>query len=109
MIFINPQSCNPMWNLADAGSDIIGTPHNYVQCMWDEKACFYQDFNFFFLHSRSLKCPLHITSYALRIEVSVMELYGSGFLISHTHFKRYSSIARTGNFIMYTLGHFSLK
>ena len=27
-----------------------------------------------FLYSRSLKCPLHIASYALRIGVSVMEL-----------------------------------
>ena len=27
-----------------------------------------------FIYSRSLKCPLHITSYALRIRVSIMEL-----------------------------------
>ena len=39
---------------------------------------FFQDFNFF-LYSRSLKCPLHIASYALRIGMSVMELYGSDF------------------------------
>ena len=36
-----------------------------------------------------------------------MELYGSEFLISHTfQRKRYTSIAHTGNFIMYALGHF---
>ena len=39
-----------------------------------------------------------------------MELYGSEFLISHTfQCKRYISIARTGNFIMYALGPFSQK
>ena len=57
-----------------------------------------------FLYSRS---PLHIASYALRIRVSVIELYDSEFLISHTF--RYISIAhKTGNFIMYALGLFSL-
>ena len=36
-----------------------------------------------------------------------MELYGSEFLISHTfQRKRYTSIAHTGNFLMYALGHF---
>ena len=34
-------------------------------------------------YSRSLKCPLHIASYALRIGVSVMELLGSEVLISY--------------------------
>ena len=31
----------------------------------------------------SLKCSLHIVSYALRIEVSIVELYGPESLISH--------------------------
>ena len=45
---------------------------------------------------RSLKCPLHIASYAPRIRVSVMELYSSEFLISHTfERKHYISIVRT--------------
>ena len=67
---------------------------------------------FFFKISNlgSLKCSLHIPSYALRSEVSVMELQGSEFLISRTfQLKRYISIARTGNFIMYALGPFSRK
>ena len=35
----------------------------------------YSRFHFFFVHSRSLKCPLHcIVSYSLQIGVSVMEL-----------------------------------
>ena len=39
-----------------------------------------------------------------------MEWEGSEFLISHTfQRKRYISIARTGNFIMYGLGPFSRK
>ena len=38
---------------------------------------FFQDFNC--LYSRSLKCSLHITSYALRIRVSVTH----GVVISH--------------------------
>ena len=60
---------------------------------------FFQDFNFF-LYSRSLKCPLHIASYAPRIGISVMELPGSEFLINHTfQRKRYISITRNGNFI----------
>ena len=47
----------------------------------------------------------HISSYALRIGISVME-YGSEFLISCTfQRKHYISIARTGNVIMYALGH----
>ena len=33
---------------------------------------FVQDFNFFII--RSLKCPLQIASYELRIGISVMEL-----------------------------------
>ena len=41
---------------------------------------FFQDFRY----SRSLKCPLHIASYAPRVGVSVMELQGSEFLISDT-------------------------
>ena len=48
-------------------------------------------------YSRSLKCPLHIAFYALRIEVSIMELYGSEFLISHTYMYQHISNARTGN------------
>ena len=36
-----------------------------------------------FFYSRSLKCPLHIASYALRIGVSVMELLGSEVFISY--------------------------
>ena len=44
-----------------------------------------------FRYSRS---PLHIASYALRIEVSVMKLLGAEFLISHTfQCKHYISIA----------------
>ena len=43
-----------------------------------------------FLYSRSLKCPLRIASYALRIGVSVMD---SEFFIASV----YISIARTGN------------
>ena len=39
-----------------------------------------------------------------------MELKGSEFLISHTfRRKRFISIARTGNVIMYVLGPFSRK
>ena len=34
----------------------------------------FQDFNFFEILDRSLECPLHIASYALRIGISVMEL-----------------------------------
>ena len=57
-----------------------------------------------------MKCPLHIASYALRIGVSVMELKGSEFLISHTfQRKHYISIACTGNVMMYALGPFSRK
>ena len=53
---------------------------------------------YFNKYSRSLKCPLHIALYALRIEVSIMELYGSEFLISHTYqHKSYISNARTEN------------
>ena len=33
---------------------------------------------------KSRKCPLHSAFYALRIRVSVMELYGAELLISHT-------------------------
>ena len=56
-----------------------------------------EDFNFLSKYSRSLKCPLqcpHIASYALRIGVSVIELYGFKLAI---HFKA----RRTGNFAMY--------
>ena len=48
----------------------------------------------FFIYSRSLKCPLHIASYALRIGVSVMELFGSECLLK---------------LIIYALGPFSQK
>ena len=49
--------------------------------IWDRfrekgpNTCFFQDFNFYLLliFYRSLKCPLHVASYALRIRVSVME------------------------------------
>ena len=62
---------------------------------------------FFKVYSTNLKCPLHIASYALRIGVSVMELQGVEFVISHIfQRKRYT---RTGNFNMYALGHFSRK
>ena len=37
------------------------------------KACFFFKISLF-LYSGSLKCPLHIASYALRIGVSLMEL-----------------------------------
>ena len=57
-----------------------------------------------------VKCPLHIASYVLRIGVSVMELQGTEFLISHTFLcKHYISIACTVNFIMYAFGPFSQK
>ena len=47
------------------------------------------------IQSRSLKCPLHIASYALRIGVSVMELKVSEFLISNRfQRKRYIPILR---------------
>ena len=60
------------------------------------------NFNFYF---RNLRSPLHIVSYSLTIEVSVMELKGAEFLISHAfQRKRYISIARIGNFMMYALG-----
>ena len=59
---------------------------------------FFQDFNC----SRSLKCPLHIGFYALRVGVSVMELKCAELFINHTiQRKHYISIAHTGNFIMY--------
>ena len=46
----------------------------------------------------------------LRIENRSMELKGAEFLISHTfELKRYISIARIGNIIIYTLGPFSQK
>ena len=79
---------------------------------FQRKGMFFQDFIFFWVDIRSLKCPLHIASYALRIEVSVIELYmlGSEFSISHTfRRRRYISIARTGNLILYPLGPFSRK
>ena len=66
-------------------------------------ACFFK-ISFFFCcwYSENLKCSLHIASYALRIGVSVMELPGSEFLISHAFQRKpYISIARTGNFIIY--------
>ena len=50
-----------------------------------------------FYVSRSLKCPLHIASYTLRIGVFVTELYGAEFVISLIfQRKRYIPIARTG-------------
>ena len=66
-------------------------------------------FQFFYILEvrKCLKCPLHMTSYTLRIEVSVRELQGAEYLISHT--QALISIARTGNFIMYALGPFSRK
>ena len=66
--------------------------------------------SFFFIISNSLifemsemsSSPLHIASYTLRIGVSVIELYASEYLISHTfQRKHYTSIVRTGNVIMY--------
>ena len=63
-----------------------------------------------FLYSRSLKCLLHIASYALRIGVSAIELYDSEFFISHTfELKCYICVVRTGNFIMYALSPFLWK
>ena len=38
--------------------------------LFGPNTCFFQDFKFLL----SLKCPLHIASYALRIGVSVVEL-----------------------------------
>ena len=59
-------------------------------------------FSIYLFYCRSLKYPLHIASYALRIGVSVMELKGSEFLISHTfECKHDISVARTGNVIMH--------
>ena len=53
-----------------------------------------------FFYSRSLKCPLHIASYTLRIGVSVMELLGSEVLISYAfQMMRYISIVSTGYFV----------
>ena len=43
-------------------------------CEKGPNTCFFKDFNFCLDFSRSLKCPLHIASYAMRIGVSVMEL-----------------------------------
>ena len=71
-------------------------------------ACFFKISKF--LYSRSLKYPLHIASYTLRIRVSVMELKGTEFLINHTfQCKHYISIVRTENFIMHALGPFLQK
>ena len=68
---------------------------------------FLKSFNFY---SRNLKSPLHIVSYSLTIEVSVMELKGAELLISHAFQRKcYISIARTGNCMMYALGPFSRK
>ena len=44
------------------------------------KGMFFQDFKkkiniYMYIYSGSVKCPLHIASYALGIEASVMELY----------------------------------
>ena len=55
-------------------------------CIWDRfrekgpNAWFFKISNFWIF--KSLKCPLHIASYALRIGVSVMESEGSEFLIN---------------------------
>ena len=66
--------------LARSGIELNHVPRlcmGYAVHVWDRfremgsNACFFQDFNFF---DRSLKCLLHIASYALRIEVLVMEL-----------------------------------
>ena len=58
---------------------------------------FFQDFNFFDILEAGLKYSLHIISYAMTIVISVMELYGTEFVISHTFERnRYISFARTG-------------
>ena len=56
--------------------------YGIVSAKREPSTCFFK-FNFF-RYSRSLKCPLHIASYALRIRVSVMKLQDTEFLISHT-------------------------
>ena len=59
---------------------------------------FFQDLNFGY--SRSLKCPLHIAFYALRI----------GVFVSHTfQHKHCIFIAGAGNLIIYVLSPFSRK
>ena len=71
-------------------------------CNWDRfrgrpKRMFFQDFNFFDILEAGLKYSLHIISYAMTIVISVMELYGTEFVISHTFERnRYISLARTG-------------
>ena len=45
---------------------------------------FFQDS--IFLYSRSLKCPLHIASYTLKIGVSVMELLFNYISTQELHF-----------------------
>ena len=47
--------------------------YRIVSARRDLKHVFFQIINIIFIYSRSLKCPLHIASYALRIGVSVME------------------------------------
>ena len=67
--------------------------------------------NVFFQYFNFLKIfYLDIASYEPRTGVSVTMLYDAEFLISHTiQRKRYISIARTVNFIMYVLGFFLRK
>ena len=57
-----------------------------------------------FLYSKSLKCLVHVASYALRIQVC-HGVVGSEFVISHTH-KHYISIVHIENFLLYVLGLF---
>ena len=73
--------------------------------------CFFKISNFFQLYSRSLKCSLHITSYALRIGVSITEFYLELNLQLVIHFNASVTflLRVTGNFIMYALGPFYWK
>ena len=72
---------------------------------------FFQDFDLLFLYFRSLKCPLHIVSYALRI--GSRSCKGSEFLITHIHFNATDTfLLRVLNMfytVMYALGPYSRK
>ena len=57
----------------EPGIDITILFFTIVSAKRDLSHMFSQDRNSF-LYARSLKCPLHIASYALRIGVSVIEL-----------------------------------
>ena len=91
----------------EPGIDIIILFHIIVSSKRDLSHVFSR--SIFLLYARSLKCPLHIASYALRSEYPSSSCEALNFSLAIHQRKCYISIARTGNFIMYTLGPFLRK